>query len=133
MKNVTFQDIGAVVENLMEIQRTLEECPSVLEYLRLTTKAGAGAMQAPVMVVQQDRLVMIGEACKILGISTKTLLDLEKAGALPAYYVGEKSHKKYKLSDLWKLPHKAEQLPIYKLNKNTPKKTGGAVPPVNLG
>ena len=106
MKNIGISDIDAILEKGRELQQFLSEAPEVLEFLRL---AESGGRIPPVMVVQQDRYIRVGEAAKILGVDKGTIYRYKREGRLTAYRVENDGQMKFRMSEVWALPQKVEE------------------------
>lgn len=105
MVDVNMTDIEKLLAKGQELKQFLRENPEVLEFLRLAAKT---TLQNPIIIPPDERYIHAGEVAKILCIDKGAVYRLEKAGRLTAYYVGDASRMKFKLSDVLAVPHMKE-------------------------
>ena len=96
-------DIEKLLAKGQELKQFLRDSPDVLEFLRLAAKT---TLQKPVIIPPDERYIHAGEVAKILCIDKGAVYRLEKAGRLTAYYVGDASRMKFKLSDVLAIPQR---------------------------
>lgn len=55
------------------------------------------------MTTQESKLITIREAAEMLGVHQETLRRWDNEGKLKAVRVGERGHRRYRISDLKKI------------------------------
>jgi len=103
MVDVNMTDIENLLAKGQELKQFIRENPDVLEFLRLAAKT---TLQNPIIIPPDERYIHAGEVAKILCIDKGAVYRLEKAGRLTAYYVGDASRMKFKLSDVLAIPQR---------------------------
>lgn len=100
----TGANLSGVIEQLEKIQTILKESPEVLTFLNLVKETKVPALVTP---VKSDVLLEAGDVAKVLKVSTAKISQYVKEGVLPAYYVPDSNHRKFWLSDVKGLAHRA--------------------------
>lgn len=101
MAQIRLEDLEKLIEAGEKLQKLLQQSPEIAAF--------AGAVQQakePVLLLEQDRLVMAGEAATILGTSKSHIGQLVKQGLLTPYYTPGSSYRKFRLSEVWAIPQR---------------------------
>lgn len=96
MAAISVDDLDKLIEKGKELKALLEKSPEITAF----AKAVADNAK-PVLVVDNDRLILAGEAASILGVNKSTIGRYIDEGLLNVYYVPHSSRRRFKLSEVW--------------------------------
>lgn len=95
---VSMEDLDALVAKAQQLKALLDE-PEVLAFARTLARNSD-----PVLIIGTDRLVGTKEAAKMLGTNMNTIGQYVADGRLRPWYLPNNPRRKFKLSDIWKIP-----------------------------
>lgn len=98
-QTLKLDDLNAMIEKGRELQMLLRQSPEIVAFAE-----GLQQAKEPVLLLEQDRLVLAGEAASILGTSKSTIGQFVKQGLLTPYYTPGSSFRKFRLSEIWAIP-----------------------------
>lgn len=98
MGTITVDSLEALIAKGRELQDILQSTPELATFAEALANA-----KEPVLLVDSDRLVLSGEAAKILGVNKSAISRYVRDGLLTPYYVPHSSSRRFRISDVWKI------------------------------
>ena len=96
---IRVSDLNALLEAGRQLNDLLKESPAITAFADALQQA-----KEPVLVVEQDRLVLAGEAARILGTNKVQISEYVKQGLLTPLYIAGSRCRRFRLSEIWKIP-----------------------------
>lgn len=96
---IRVSDLNALLEAGKQLNDLLKESPAITAFAEALQQS-----KEPILVVEQDRLVLAGEAAKILGTNKSQIGQYVKQGLLTPYYIAGSRLRRFQLSEIWKIP-----------------------------
>jgi excisionase family DNA binding protein len=104
MAAIKIDDLDALITKGRELKQLLQSSPEIAAFAD-----GLRQSREPVLLMEHDRLVRAGEAASILGVNKSTIGKYVNDGLLTAYFTPGSTSRKFRISELWKIPKEAHQ------------------------